>query len=286
LDFERDPSLDVPYNYQLEQKIPLIQVDAAFNPFETEPKSSHKSERSFAFQSNFNGKSSSNWESMYAGLKQDSSEIDSEIIFEEELVSGSLFEDMEVETKTSHWYQLQKKYIVCPLKSSLTIIHQNRAHQRVLYEMYLNQMTVKQAGSQQLLFPLTLNFTTHELSVLTEIQPALFQVGFDFQVDSHQSILVSGIPVQTQESEVKSVFERLIQEILLGIPDSSFSQNDFLAKTLAKSMAVKNGTYLSQDEIENLVNGLFACKDSSFSPFQKPIFISISVNDLDKKFSL
>lgn len=285
LDFERDPSLDVPYNYQPEQSIPLIQVDAAFNPFESDNKPVTKSS-GFTFQSNFKSSPASNWESMYAGLKQDTMEIESTIEYEEELVSGSLFHETDIENKTNHWYQLQRKYIICPIKSSLTIINQQRAHQRVLYEMYLNQMTVQQAGSQQLLFPLELHFNTQELSVLKELQPALYRIGFDFQIEINQTIHVSGIPVQTQESEVKFVFERLIHELNQGIPEASYSQNDFLAKSLAKSLAIKNGNYLSNEEIENLVHALFACKDSSVSPFQKPIFITISVDELDKKFSL
>jgi DNA mismatch repair protein MutL len=121
---------------------------------------------------------------------------------------------------------------------------------------------------------------------LKELQPALYRIGFDFQIEINQTIHVSGIPVQTQESEVKFVFERLIHELNQGIPEASYSQNDFLAKSLAKSLAIKNGNYLSNEEIENLVHALFACKDSSVSPFQKPIFITISVDELDKKFSL
>ena len=152
--------------------------------------------------------------------------------------------------------------------------------------MFLNQMTVKQGGSQQLLFPLSLYFNAHELSVLQELQPALHQMGYDFKIESNQVMQVFGIPVRTQESEVSKVFERLIHELNQGIPESSYSQNDFLAKSLAKSLAIKNGTYLSSEEIENLVHALFACKDASVSPFQKPVFITISVDELDKKFNI
>ena len=70
------------------------------------------------------------------------------------------------------------------------------------------------------------------------------------------------------------------------IPESSFSLNDGIAKSMAKSIAVKNGVYLTEKEQENLVNGLFACKDASVSPFNKPTFITLSVEDLDKKFAL
>jgi DNA mismatch repair protein MutL len=287
LDFERDPSLDVPYNYQPEERTPLIQVDTLFNPFETESKQSTENKNnSYRGNSHFKPSPTAGWESMYVGLKQDTLELESTLETDEAWVSGSLFNDAEIENKTSHWYQLQQKYIICPIKSSLTIINQQRAHQRVMYEMFLNQMTVKQGGSQQLLFPLSLYFNAHELSVLKELQPALHQMGYDFKIESNQVMQVFGIPVRTQESEVSKVFERLIHELNQGIPESSYSQNDFLAKSLAKSLAIKNGTYLSSEEIENLVHALFACKDASVSPFQKPVFITISVDELDKKFNI
>ena len=287
LDFERDPSLDVPYNYQPEERTPLIQVDTLFNPFETESKQSTENKNnSYTGNSHFKPSPTAGWESMYVGLKQDTLELESTLETDEAWVSGSLFNDAEIENKTSHWYQLQQKYIICPIKSSLTIINQQRAHQRVMYEMFLNQMTVKQGGSQQLLFPLSLYFNAHELSVLQELQPALHQMGYDFKIESNQVMQVFGIPVRTQESEVSKVFERLIHELNQGIPESSYSQNDFLAKSLAKSLAIKNGTYLSSEEIENLVHALFACKDASVSPFQKPVFITLSVDELDKKFNI
>ena len=59
-----------------------------------------------------------------------------------------------------------------------------------------------------------------------------------------------------------------------------------LRVSMARSLAVKTGTYLTEKEQENLINGLFACKDPNVSPFQKPTFITIRVEDLDKKFTL
>jgi len=70
------------------------------------------------------------------------------------------------------------------------------------------------------------------------------------------------------------------------LPDSGYSQNDSIAKSMARSLAVKNGVSLSVQEQENIVNALFACKEAHVSPFQKPTFITISVEDIDKKFAL
>ena len=168
----------------------------------------------------------------------------------------------------------------------MVIINQHRAHQRVLYEQFLTNMTVHQASSQQLLFPLQFHFSANEMKIITELQPALENTGFVFETLNEEYLQISGIPANTSESEVASVLEQLISDLQDGIPDSSFSQNDTIAKSMAKSLAVKTGIYLTEKEQENLVNNLFACKDPNVSPFQKPTFITMRVEDIDKRFAL
>ena len=168
----------------------------------------------------------------------------------------------------------------------MVIMDQQRAHQRVLYEQFLRNMTVKQASSQQLLFPLQLYFSSNELKLLSELQASLENTGFVFEENQSDSVHISGIPINTTESEVSIVLEQLVSDLLDGIPDSSFSQNDTIAKSMARSLAVKTGTYLTEKEQENLVNNLFACKEPNVSPFLKPTFITMRVEDLDKKFAI
>ena len=222
---------------------------------------------------------------MYVGLKQDSLEVEN-FTFENEEVTASFFDEKEEEQVAKHTYQIQKKYIVSPIKSGMVIINQHRAHQRVLYEQFLTNMTVHQASSQQLLFPLQFHFSANEMKIITELQPALENTGFVFETLNEEYLQISGIPANTSESEVASVLEQLISDLQDGIPDSSFSQNDTIAKSMAKSLAVKTGTYLTEKEQENLVNNLFACKDPNVSPFQKPTFITMRVEDIDKRFAL
>jgi len=69
-----------------------------------------------------------------------------------------------------------------------------------------------------------------------------------------------------------------------NLPEDSFSLSDSIAKFIAKSVAIKSGKYLNTTELENIVNGLFACKEPNVSPFQKPIFITLTTEELDKKF--
>lgn len=282
LDFERDANLDTPYQYKDKvADFPTIQVDSGFNPFATDkPAKALASFGSYKKESN-----TANWESLYVGLKQDTDEIAS-FSFESEEVTGKLFDDETVETNTNATYQIHKKYIVSAIKSGMLVIDQGRAHQRILYEQFLTNITVQKAASQQLLFPLELYFSTDEMQLLKELEPTLENTGFVFDAFKTDAVQISGLPIAMTESEVSIVLEELISNLKNEIPESSFSQSDSIAKSMAKSLAVKTGTYLSEKEQENLVNSLFACKEPNVSPFQKPTFITITVDDLDKRFAL
>ncbi|MBF6642456.1 DNA mismatch repair endonuclease MutL [Flavobacterium sp. J49] len=283
LDFDRDPNLDTPYQYQnKEAEYPTIQVDRSYNPF-AEDKQPGKS---FASSSHYKKPEvQPSWESLYVGLKQAGQEI-AEMTFENEAVTSSLFEENEVEQEVKRTYQIHKKYIVSPIKSGMVIINQKRAHERVLYEEFLTSMTVQQASSQQLLFPLQLYYSPTEVALLAELKTSLENTGFVFEAIEEDNVLISGLPVNVTESEISIVLEELLRDLQDGIPDNSFSQNDTIAKSMARSLAIKTGTYLTEKEQENLVHNLFACKEPNVSPFQKPTFITMSVEDLDKKFSV
>jgi DNA mismatch repair protein MutL len=296
LDFERDANLDTPYHYKnLEGEIPTIQVDGNYNPFaEDKPNK--------LFPSYKKAEPTASWESLYVDVKHDTGIVsggnefassnneytfeNNEFAFENEEVTSSLFNDGEVEQAVHKTYQIHKKYIVSPIKSGMVIVDQNRAHQRVLYEQFLVNMTVQHASSQQLLFPINLFYSASEMELIAELQQSLINTGFVFEESNPDHIVISGIPVNITESEVAAVLDQLLSDLHNGIPENSFSQNDTIAKSMARSLAVKTGTYLTEKEQENVVNGLFACKDPNVSPFQKPTFITMRVEDLDKKFAL
>ncbi len=284
LDFERDPNLDTPYNIQNQAaSYPTIQVDSNYNPFaaDTKPKpfgGSNYKERPTE---------SANWESLYVNLKTDTQEVEA-FNFEAEAVSGSLFieNENEVEETQSRTYQIQKKYIITPIKSGLIVIDQQRAHQRILYEQYLTNMTVQNASSQKLLFPLELHFSQNEMALISELQGALENMGFVFDTISKDGLQLSGIPINCSERQVSKILDDVLNDLNNGTSESSYSQNDTIAKSLARSLAIKNGVFLAQKEQENIVNGLFACKEPDTSPFNKPTFITISVDDIEKRFML
>lgn len=287
LDFERDATLDTPYAYKdLKSDMPLIQVDSSFNPFATETESRNstaKSNSGSSFSSYKNQESQSKWESLYVGLKQDTFEIENHTFDTDEAVTSKLFDDETTETKTL-LYQLNRKYIINSIKSGLLVIHQNRAHQRILYEQFLTNITIHQAASQQLLFPLCLQLGREEVLYLKELQPNLEGIGFAFESIALDEVRINGLPVQVKESEVLEILNDLIHNLQQNLPEDSFSLSDSIAKFMARSVAIKSGKSLNENDLGNIVNGLFACKEPNFSPFNQPIFITLTTDELDKRF--
>jgi len=279
IDFERDPSLDTPYDFENRPAVsPQIEVDRNFNPFKNESGSGS------GFRSAFK-KDSGDWEGLYTGLKSDSNFIDlKQIEFESEEVTGNLFgASKTVETQNST-FQLNKKYIISTLKNGMLVIDQHRAHTRILYEELLKSITLSAAVSQQLLFPLILQFNQQEVKLLRGIKDSLEQTGFVFSDIKSDSVEITGVPTTVSESEVEILLERLLADFENEVPENNFSQTDLLAKSLAKSMAIKSGNLLNSTEQQHIVNGLFACKEPSLTPFNKPVFITLQVEELEKKF--
>jgi DNA mismatch repair protein MutL len=284
LDFDRDSNLDTPYDYKdKEASTPTIQVDRSYNPF-----SNDKPNKTYTPP--YYPKKEGSWESLYIGTNQTSEiEIDATSIvnFEnDEEITASLFDENNEEKQGNRTYQVHRKYIVNPIKSGMLIVNQHRAHQRILYEQFLTNMTVHQASSQQLLFPINLYFSKDELELIEELKQSLVNTGFVFEENTQEYIVLSGLPANVSEKEASLVLEHLISDLQDGIPENSFSQNDTIARSMAKSLAIKTGAFLTEKEQENLVNGLFACKEPTTTPFQKPTFITMRVEDIDRKFTL
>lgn len=278
LDFNRDSGFDTPYEYSKKPPIaPTIEVDREFNPFRRE---ASQGNIKFPFQR----EKSASWESLYVGLKDSDSDSNlANMEFESEEVTGKLF-TKETEEAGQTTFQLQNKYIISPIKTGMLVIHQNLAHQRVLYEELLRNITVQEAVSQQLLFPLVFNYSIPDIRILRKVREQLEQTGFIFSKLDDDGVEISGIPIVVIESQVGGILEQLIKDINEEVPDAGFSLNDHMAKSMAKSMAVKTGVPLNKEERDHLVNQLFACKEPSVAPNNKAILITMNINDFDKKF--
>jgi len=189
--------------------------------------------------------------------------------------------DTEVKRKT---YQVHQKYILSVIKSGIVYINQNLAHQRILYEDLLTKMTIEDTSSQQLLFPLELVLNLSDIELCKEIRADLESAGFQFTSIKNDTITLNGIPANVKQHKLQELFEELFETLKNEVPDSSFSQLDTIAKSLAKSLAIKNGTKLTSHEQEELLGQLFTCKEPNHSPFGKKTFITLSLDEIQLKF--
>jgi DNA mismatch repair protein MutL len=264
LDFNRDSTLDTPYEFKRKTSTstPKITVDPNFNPF--------KSESNFSSGST----NSQQWDT-------------SELVIEKTISvpQEELFSQEEKETETGKTFQIQKKYLLSSIKSGMVLINQSLAHQRILYEEFLESITVNEAMSQQLLFPVHISFSSTDIEMITSMKSELENTGFQFESITDEAVIVKGIPTSITESQISLILEQLLDDMKLEVPESSFSQFDVMAKSFAKSLAIKTGTTLNTKEQETLVHDLFSCKEPTVSPFGKATFKTLTLKEIDAIFN-
>ncbi len=281
LDFKHQSEYDTPYKYKDKTpQHPRIKVNRDFNPFADD-----RQKPVFNWSSHPAGKQKSeSWEGLYVGLEDRESEDSfAKVELESEANTGNLFPEEQGEPH-SGIFQLQKKYIVSALKESMLLIHQHRAHYRILYEEFLKNITVEQGLTQQLLFPLVISLSRHEVRMLKEIKPMLESVGFHFSNWEEEEIHISGAPSLISEREISSVLDRVLADYEQDLPENEFEVSKNLARILAKNTAIKTGTTLNSDEQLSIINRLFACKMPNLSPENHTVFIRLNSEDLDKRF--
>ena len=266
LDFNRDSTLDTPYKFNSRtSSTPKITVDPNFNPFKNE-----NSEREIHFPYKRN---SNRW---------DSSKI---IIEKTDLEKQETLFNHEEASETGKTFQIQKKYLLSSIKSGMVLINQNLAHQRILYEQFLESITVNEAMSQQLLFPVHISFSKSDIEMIEAMKADLENTGFVFEAISDEAVVIKGIPTSITESNIELILEELLNDMKIEVPESSYSHFDVMAKSFAKSLAIKNGTTLNSKEQENLVHDLFSCKEPSTSPSGKATFKTLTIKEIDAVFN-
>ena len=276
LDFERDGNLDTPYNFKNRNaQMPTVTVDADFNPFTTEGGGT-KSKRSIG-KGNVEA-----WQELYNFDKIDTGF--SQLQMESEVINTEIFESVdEAIESTQITFQLRRKYIVSTVKSGLLVIDQNRAHQRILFERFLKEITLEKGVTQQLLFPVELRFGKKEMGVFKDLTTDLVQLGFDMDFVEEDQLRVTGIPANLPETSIKEVLDAILVSSLENTYEG-FSKAEWISKIMCASLAIKNGQGLNQEEQHVLINDLFACKEPKLSPFQRKIYVIIGANEIENKF--
>ena len=263
LDFNRDKSLDIPYDFEKKSKSASVGIDinTNYNPFEkSESTEKHANIDSFE-------------------KKMDSLEFSSE---SNELKEFN-FDDFKSDISINNPIQLNKKFIVNKTKSGLIIINQQRAHQRILYEEFLKSLTLSKVNPQKLLHPIVINFSKVDMEIIKSNKNILNQFGLDFDLES-EKINIRAIPSFVNADNLKELFNNLIFNIQNEIPENSFSESDLICKIMSKSISINNGKSLDVKEQQYIINSLFACKETMICPFNKKTFVKINYSEIENMF--
>ena len=283
IDFDTEDKPDIPvYNPDVAPgaSAPKIRLNPGYNPFKAS--SSVPSSANFS-SANVKPQVDENWEQLYEGLKDQSQEQDQELsmnLFDEEPAQENTPDSMIAEKSPAH-YQYKGKYIMTAVKSGLMIIDQHRAHVRILFEQYLRQLSERTFHSQKVLFPEVVQFPMSEKVIFEKILPEMDYMGFELEDLGGGSYAVNSVPAGLEG--VNPV--KLVQDMVASALDKGVSAldeiNRELALSLARHAAIPHGQVLSNEEMEALVNGLFACENVNYTPDGKSVLCILRQQEIE-----
>jgi|TARA_B110000196_G_scaffold145126_1_gene125605 DNA mismatch repair protein MutL len=179
--------------------------------------------------------------------------------------------------------QIKNKFILLEGKTEILIIHQQRAHERILFEYYQNLFENKKVESQQLAFPFNLTFSNSDYLLIIQLKEPLHNLGFGFELKGENKIEINSIPPECAKGNLETLFEEFLEQEK-NDNQLVISTKVKIAKVLAKNIAIKKGKKIEQNEMKVLISNLFACDLPSISPNGKPTIINLALNDITKHF--
>jgi DNA mismatch repair protein MutL len=186
--------------------------------------------------------------------------------------------------KAKNFFQLKNKYILTPIRSGLMIIDQRKAHERILFEKFMNSLENHQGIAQQTLFPQTVELNASDYTLLQVILEDVKALGFDIREFGKKTFVINGTPADIQNCEPKELLENLLANYKVNQLDVKLKVRENLAKSLAKASAVNYGKSLSNEEMSSIIDQLFACNVPNFTPDGKPIISVLETQELENRF--
>jgi DNA mismatch repair protein MutL len=181
--------------------------------------------------------------------------------------------------------QLHGRYILTQLKSGILLIDQHAAHERILYEQYLHPLlNNKNRSTQQLLFPVHISLNPADLALAQAHATDIHALGFVLDSFGRDSLIVTGCPVETAAQDLKQLLEGLIEQFKWNQAHFSLTTQENLARSLAKRACIQPGKKLQQEEIDMLVDQLFACSHPNHTPDGRKTFLTMTLDHLNTLF--
>lgn len=264
IDFNGESMVDMPVftpgSHFPEQ--PGIRINAAFNPFDSDDEPQSRT----SYAERFEKEGHSDWRKLYPQTSKTPEEI--------EHTAG----------QRRKFFQIKNKYIVCQVKSGLMIIDQKRAHERILYEQFLNCLTNEHAVSQIDMFPVTADLNPSDYYALREIEKELNLLGFRFEHNGGSTVTITGKPALNDAPDTLEMLGILLEDFKSKERPLPGQERERIASAMACASAIPYGKPLDGMQMEELFDNLFACHTPNYSSKGKPVISILTLEDIDRKF--
>ena len=282
LDFDQENSIEhlvTPKPFE-EIVAPTISFNPDFNPFNSE----RQTEREIPFLRDSGEHRSSpipqNWDTLYEISKKEAN-IQHPIHTEKTVVA----DEQEINKPSERQlFQLHNRFILSPIKSGFMMISQQAAHERILYERFLQQLQNHSGVSQQSLFPQSVTLNSSDFELLKELLPDIRALGFDIREFGKNTEVVEGIPADLNNIGEHELLEQLLEGVKNNQAILKLDKRDSLARSLARNAATKTGTKMSLEEMNLLIDQLFACEMPNVALNGKLVITTFTLNELLERF--
>jgi DNA mismatch repair protein MutL len=276
LDFELDPSIQ--------------QLDAVSKPFTDEKKSSVASSSLYNTfsqknQAHFieNKSELKHWREFYEPAQKQSSEFSSSTTIED--LPKPLFPEKNTEVSDeSPLQQIHSTYILVQNDMGFLVIHQQNAHERILYERFIKAVEGKPIAIQQSLFPQTIELASADVAILTELLPDLHFLGYHLEPFGNNTFVMQGTPADVEQGNEKAAIEKMLEQYKHFSSDLKYSKREKLIRSLAWQQSIKAVKILTQKEMKSIVQELFICDTPNITATGKPTYTTFKKLELDRMF--
>lgn len=277
IDFDTLDAIDIPiHNPSTNATRPQINVNPTYNPFKSSSVGQSSVNSSTYQRPNFD------WESLYKGFETDTTIEGSEV--KEAIEIRSAESDLFEENSISLHYQYKNKFILTSVKSGLMMIDQRRAHVRILFDQFLQNIKLKKGISQRTLFPEIVEFSSSEAAMVPYLLDDIEAVGFDLSNLGNNSYAINGVPSEIDKINSVELIHNMVSKSIETGSDVKEEIQEALALSLAYAAAIPYGHRLTNDETSDIVNRLLASPSHKYTPDGKLIISILDDIEIDKRF--
>ena len=272
IDFDVEQSLDLaPPDPGREIKNPFDRPEKQFNPFEQSSPAGFGDPRR---QKKINIE---NWEKLY-----DTSGTQTEI--PESVSVTSAWQQDEAENGQVKVFQVQNNFIVTSIKTGIVIINQHNAHERILYEQFLDRLKNEKKASQQELFPRNITFSSSDVEIVNELLDEFNILGYHLNKLSQNTFVVNGVPEGMQDEDLQEALDQVLENYKQNLLELNLNKKINLARSMAVRMAIRPGKRLHIEEMDRIIDELFACQVPEITPDGAKTYTILKTDDLKELF--